>query len=298
MRGINKLLKSSCSLTRMSGHGRILWIMNIGGPMGSLNQSENEVAAKRLFEAITQIELKSNEDGSRRRVDYVSAGLESLFAMEVTTHTNEDRNRLANGGPKFSGVIQRSDLLNDWVIQTRDYPHLKSLRDDVIPQLRVLTLHGITEYHKSQHEWWMSKVSTLKEVLFAFNKASVEYVKRQSVLEKREGDLAEVVVLPMVNWIYGGPDSALEIIETEQLNEPDNLEKLRDSGATNRHLFIWVNQNTDRNVLDAFNAERIGLPTRAPRLPEEITHLWVVNIETEVGWYFEPIEGWRLVGKS
>lgn len=264
--------------------------------MGSLQQKENEIAARRIFEDVTFIELKPNENGASGKVDYVALDASFDCALEVTTHTNELRTRLVNGGGTYSGIIPRRDLFDDWVIQTRDHPHLKRINDLVIPQLHTLSVHGIFEYYKSQHEWWMRRVPTLEKTLSAFNSASVEYVKRQRVIDRDEENTANVVLLPMVNWSFGGPDSALGILESDPKIFPENVGKLLESGAKSRHLFVWVDVHTDRDVLDAFNAEKLELPTRAPKLPNEITHLWIVNRQTEVGWFYEPIEGWRLIG--
>ncbi len=38
------------------------------------------------------------------------------------------------------------------------------------------------------------------------------------------------------NWMYGEPDSALEILEEYIGRTEDNLEKLAQSGADERHL--------------------------------------------------------------
>lgn len=264
--------------------------------MGSYEQKESEIAAKRIFESITFIDLRPNETGAPGKVDYVSLDESFDLAFEVTTYTNEVRKGLINGGGIYSGIIPRRDLVHDWVIQTRDHPHTKRITDLVIPQLHALSVHGISEYYKPSHEWWMRHVPTLAQTLSAFNSASVEYVKRISVLDRNEEGTANVVLLPMVNWSFGGPDSALEIIESDQKIFPENVGKLHESKAKMRHLFIWVDEHTDRNVLDAFNSEVLQTPSRAPKLPKEITHLWIVNRQTETGWYFEPIDGWQLIG--
>lgn len=266
--------------------------------MGNREQRENEIAAKAIFEGKTFIELKTNENGMPGRVDYVSNDPGINSAMEVTTHTNEQRAKLINGTGDFSVIIPRRDLLADWVIQTRDHPHMKKINQLVIPHLHTLSIHGITEYYKSHHEWWMKNVPTLEKALSAFNSASVEYARKHTIVERDDEGIANVVLLPTLNWSFGGPNSVLEIIETNRKIFPENVRKLRESGAKLRHLFIWVDKHTDREVLDAFTGDRVEMPTRAPKLPEEITHLWIVNIETEVGWYFDPTEGWQLIGTN
>lgn len=266
--------------------------------MGTKSESEEEIAARILFENITFIKLMSNENGEPGQVDYISEDIQYSCVLEVTTHTNEIRRALRKGDKDYTGIICRPELLSDWVIQTRDWPRRKLIEKEVIPQLQTLNVHGISEYYKSSHEWWMRKVPTLENAINVFNSASVEYVKKQTLVNRDETGFSNVVLLPMVNWTYGGPDSALEIIETSTLLDSGNRKKLSGVDARTRHLFIWVNDDTDGNVLEAFNSINLELPSRHPNLPAEITHLWIVHRKTEIGWYFDPAIGWRTVGAS
>lgn len=262
--------------------------------MGDLSPDEREAFASRIFERFTFIPLRWNEDGSPSRVDYISEDLSLSSAVEVTSHTNQSRSSLVNGTTNFTGSIKCHGLGHDWLVQTRDFPHMKNLERKVVPELRSLNMHGLTEYHKSLHEWWMSDVPTLKRSIAVFNSSGVESLKRGKMVNDIS-NVAELIVLPSINWIYGGPDSALEIVEQSTVLKIDNRNKLLNSNMKHRHLFVILDSNTDPDVREAFHANRLLLPSRPPNLPMEITHLWLVDFQTELGWYFQPSIGWQVL---
>ena len=91
-----------------------------------------------------------------------------------------------------------------------------------------------------------------------------------------------------------GSDAALALIE-EDLNEKhDNFGKLR--GADERHLYVWVDGDTDLAVARPFRGgkpdewDHFGLPTRSPKLNEPVDHLWIIDRATSKGWV------WRSAG--
>lgn len=62
-------------------------------------------------------------------------------------------------------------------------------------------------------------------------------------------------------------------------NHQDVLEKLRRSGAEERHAFIILPgfSTAPFTVADLFMRHEPPLPTSAPDLPPEVTHAWVVS---------------------
>lgn len=74
----------------------------------------------------------------------------------------------------------------------------------------------------------------------------------------------------------------------------DVVEKLSAHPAEQKHAFIWTTIGTEFGVQDKLEArEGQRLPTMAPRLPEGVTHLWVVGSQTSQGgvaWF--PDRGW------
>ncbi len=65
-------------------------------------------------------------------------------------------------------------------------------------------------------------------------------------------------------------------------SRPDNLAKLRRSGAAERHLFViapGMESTAPFSVTDLLMRAGAPLPTVPPTLPEEVTHVWIMG-----GW--------------
>jgi hypothetical protein len=88
------------------------------------------------------------------------------------------------------------------------------------------------------------------------------------------------------------------------LREPkqaDVLDKLRRSGAPERHAFIFVPGLTPAPwpVPYLVMADPVPLPTIAPDLPWEVTHAWVASTwSTATGLRWSPDAGWRHFSKT
>lgn len=101
-------------------------------------------------------------------------------------------------------------------------------------------------------------------------------------------------------WSASGSDAALELIEAELNAKPDNFGKLR--GADEKHLFAWVDGDTDLAIARPFRGgrpaewEHFGLPSRGPNLLEPVDQLWIVDRATLTGWVWTPEAGWTSLG--
>jgi hypothetical protein len=75
----------------------------------------------------------------------------------------------------------------------------------------------------------------------------------------------------------------------------DNLTKLGRSGAAERHIFIVLPAMADTpfRVTELFVRSDAPLPTIAPDLPPEITHVWVAGVWGHPGMWWSPDAGWR-----
>jgi hypothetical protein len=73
-------------------------------------------------------------------------------------------------------------------------------------------------------------------------------------------------------------------------------DKLIKTGAPERHIFIGITYTSPEEVFFGLTVGEQGLPTAAPTLPPEITHLWLWNIEGGdrcITW--SPDQGWSDV---
>ncbi|MBW3668206.1 MAG: hypothetical protein KY443_03240 [Actinobacteria bacterium] len=84
------------------------------------------------------------------------------------------------------------------------------------------------------------------------------------------------------------------------LAHPDVLKKLALSGAEERHAFIILPgfSTAPFPVADLFMRQAPPLPTTAPELPPEVTHVWVVSTWTiGRGLRWSPNSGWAVFDK-
>jgi hypothetical protein len=80
-----------------------------------------------------------------------------------------------------------------------------------------------------------------------------------------------------------------------QPNQADNLQKLRDSGADESHLFVILPGFADAPfaVTDLLMREGAPLPTLAPSLPSPVTHVWAISTwSSGSGMRWSPDLGW------
>lgn len=92
------------------------------------------------------------------------------------------------------------------------------------------------------------------------------------------------------------PDLVVEAVEVEA-SKDDNRRKLAASGSTDRHLFVWVERNPEAGAL-AFPL----LPETLPRLPVEVTTVWVATggyadegLVIQRCWRVSPPDEWKDV---
>jgi hypothetical protein len=85
-----------------------------------------------------------------------------------------------------------------------------------------------------------------------------------------------------------------------ETRQADNLRKLRISGADERHLFLLMPGYTSApfDAFDPLMRPNGPLPTVAPVLPEEVTHLWAMSTwSSGDGFAWSPRTGWSRFRK-
>lgn len=89
---------------------------------------------------------------------------------------------------------------------------------------------------------------------------------------------------PVLDWIA-------EV--TASRNLKDVRTKLSAAGGEERHLFVGVTYSSPSDVFFALKYEERSLPLRGPRLPREITHVWLMPATSPgrcIAWF--PDRGW------
>jgi hypothetical protein len=125
-------------------------------------------------------------------------------------------------------------------------------------------------------------------------------VVQAHVIPTKDPSVQHIFISPMAGYTARGSDAALAAIEEYLASRTDNIRKLNESGATERHLFVWLDRDTPGEISRPFTGGRIvesfghfGLPPRAPILPDRVTHLWVLHSGTGIGWRWHQPAGWE-----
>ncbi|WP_412873654.1 hypothetical protein ACL00U_16725 [Curtobacterium poinsettiae] len=91
-----------------------------------------------------------------------------------------------------------------------------------------------------------------------------------------------------------GSNEAVELLSDALAATTDNAAKLTESGALQRHLFVWIDGATPFAIERALSRQPpssdddgdngFGVPTQPPTLDPAFTHLWVLHEGSGRGW--------------
>lgn len=263
--------------------------------LGSKTEKPDEYRAKQMFNRITSIELISNEDGQPSQVDYVSKEPNLDTALEVSRYTEGIQKGLWKGFKSSNTLFYVPYLRRHWLVSTDGAVRQDKFNDEVPPALYTLERLGLSTFNEMQH-CWFNEVRELQLALQIFEANSVRFAQSAPEMYSfSEVDPRNIGVSSGINWSYGWPDESLTLLEKYIGDTEDNKSKLASTGKQDRHLWLWVDEFTLKSVLNAFSDKESRLPSRKPVLPEEITHVWIVNELNGYGWYFSPNGGWQVV---
>lgn len=266
-----------------------------------MNQERpNEKRAKRIVDRVMQVELQHHD--THGGVDYIS--FDGDVALEVTAVTDGQKDGAwralkrseARGAPK-------AELQGCWIVFVPDdLARMKTLVQRVQPAIVELELAGELSFDRQRAVTHSFGGGPLAGVYRPLLEAGVERAVHVPDGPQRLGGADHkhrLFVSVGGGGSAGGSDEAVDLLLDELRPKEDNLRKLRDTGAGQRHLFVWINDNT------AFAIERPlsrkpapaagdfwGLPSITPQLDPAITHLWVVHERTGAGWLWDG-ETWR-----
>lgn len=259
-----------------------------------------EVEARVIVERITGLELIHHD--ANGAADYITAD-HSTAALEVTTITNQ-------------GLRSSSELL----AQLRNNPHpdgrleccwsatvdehhrkLKGIQlriANAIAGLQDHNVSSVSEWEWATYVWGGHAARGAVEILV---RDRVQSVERWAEYCQAQDDhpIHCITFMTSGGGSAAGSEDSLALIVEELLARDDNSRKLRAETVSERHLFAWLDDQTDFAVArpldrdDDARWEHFGLPSSSPNV-SDVDHLWVVHRRSRRGWHWTG-EVWESV---
>jgi hypothetical protein len=95
------------------------------------------------------------------------------------------------------------------------------------------------------------------------------------------------------------PNAITEWLNDVLVNDPDyqdTTQKVLGRAADERHVFLLAGSATPWGVEELLRRLDRGLPSQAPSVPSEITHVWTVSsFTTPLGALWERDRGWTTI---
>ena len=172
-------------------------------------------------------------------------------------------------------VLDAPTLKYSWRITVEDTARIRELRAGIVDLLKFVEAEPTTrELAWPDGARW----NDAAKISHAFTTLGVQYARP----DRFPGSSPKVVISARVLTGWAGDPNALPVWAVQFLTDtaPDVPRKLAASGYPERHAFIWATVTTPYEIASILDGD--ALPTEAPDLPDDVTHLWVG------GWYAGP----------
>ena len=273
-----------------------------------------ERVAKAIIERELGVALEhADKNGG---ADYRSLeGASPTIAVEVTRVTDEDVRKGMDAWRKADrSKVSGSSLKGCWLIFTAETtPGLKTYRQRLHPLIVQLEEAGIDSFDDIPAQIRAIEGGEHAEL---FRKLLQMRVERAST-RPHEKEVSPDHVHRVIVSVGGGgsatdSDDAVALLTDVLALKSDNAKKLSESGADQRHLFVWIDGATpfaieralshggegwvrDDEDSGAVTDDAFGLPAQDPHLDPAISHLWVVHERSARGWLWSADLGWRAL---
>jgi len=258
----------------------------------------NEQRAKRIVERVMNVELDhADKHGG---VDYLSP--DGNVAVEVTAVTEGRRNGVRDAlSRSVAKGVKDAELQSCWLVTIDDLQdEMKTFIQRVQPALAALESAGQTHFVDQPAHVHVLQNGELSDAYRPLLEAGV--IRASSAPHPARSDdpghSHRIIVFLASSGSVTDSNDALGRLLVSLKEKPDNATKLAESGAADRHLFVWVNGNTAGSITRTLDGDAPdyatgwGAPSIDPMLDEAITHLWVVHEGTARGWLWNG-ESWR-----
>ncbi len=254
----------------------------------------NELLAKQVVEEVLAVELEYAD--TRGGVDYMST--DGKIALEVTAVT-EGRNKGARDALKKSikKGVPGAELATCWIVFAPEgQANMKIFLQRVQPALVELERVGETFFDRDRARTHTVQGGPLAEIYRPLLDAGVERATHapHRVSPEDRDHVHAVWVTTGSGGSVSGSDESLDRLLHALSDKPDNPQKLAASCAEQRHLFVWVNDDTWYNIArplsmpaPSWAEEGWGAPSISPTLDPAITHFWVMHERSRIGWLWD-----------
>lgn len=274
--------------------------MDYPSEVGStVNQERpNEQRAKEIVERVMSVQLCHAD--THGGVDYVSP--DGTVAVEVTAVTEGRRNGVRDALKRsVKKGVKDVELRSCWIVMVDDLQdEMKTFIQRAQPAIAALESAGETTFVDQPahvHILQNSELSHAYRTLLEAGVTRASSAPHQARPDDPGHSHQIVVSLSSGGSVTDSNDALGRLLESLK-EKPDNAKKLSESGAAERHLFVWVNRNTAGSItrtLDGDAPDYVtgwGAPSIDPTLDKAITHLWVAHEGTGRGWLWNG-ESWR-----
>lgn len=263
-------------------------------------ERDNEDTARKIVEKLLGIQLKHADLNGG--VDYLSN--DHNVALEVTRVTDEAKRDTRRTFEKSAAEGSKASLHTCWTVTVSEthWP-AKDFEQRVQPLIAELESAGVASFNRQDAIDHVDDEDELSDIYGQLLDAGVDAAQ----LSEERSDCPEHAHRVAVSTWGGGPvsDSNVALVELiKELNKPerdDNLEKLRRSGAKERHLFVWLDDDTAGIISHPLSHgaqsgtdEQSRTPSGMPPLNSAITHLWIMHERSGLGWLWDG-ERWRTL---
>jgi len=219
----------------------------------------------------------------------------AIGAVEVTAAADRQQLELWKlAGGRGKRWIEPG-LTGGWIVRILPSTRARNLLQQLPDLLRSLERDGLHDVRGNKASADQSSVlagqlSIIQAVQVTTDHPGSIYVMPPERLSQM-GGYSPITGDPLARWL------------SEWIPDPsraDNLRKLARSGASERHLFVLLPgfNPAPFAVNDLLIAPNAPLPTIAPTLPAEITHVWTMSTwSSGDGFRWSPETGWARFAK-
>ncbi len=237
--------------------------------------SSDESKAALTISRITNYKVDFNDQNGE--ADFlIQHNDKQIGLLEVTTHTEKSLREYDQKFSQESLIFESMALKSNWYISIPNPPNIKNLNEKLIDTLILMEEFEIGDYWYSSDLWALKKDPALIDLVQSLMKLKVESARAISdpILKDQDANTRVAVCPRSGGYVYGGPNSSLELIEKYVSNNMKDLKKLSRFSGEN-HYWIWLDSFTVQEIRNAFGSDL--LPDRIPDLPECIQVLWVAD---------------------